>query len=58
MFLVLQFAVLLRVGAALWAAAEPWLLIAAALAWAGAVGGWALRYGAWFGRPRMDGRPG
>ncbi len=58
MFLVLQLAVLLRVGAALWAAVEPWLLIAAALAWAGAVGAWALRYGAWFGRPRGDGRPG
>ena len=58
MFLVLQLAVLLRIGAALWVAVEPGLLIAAALAWSGAVGAWALRYGAWFGRPRSDGRPG
>lgn len=58
LFLVLQAAVLLRIGAALRPAVEPGLLVAAALAWSGAVGGWALRYGAWFGRPRVDGRPG
>jgi len=58
MFLVLQLAVLLRVCAAVWAAVEPGLLIAAALAWSAAVGGWALRYVALFGRPRFDGRPG
>ena len=58
LFLVLQLAALLRTGATLWPAAEAVLLIGAALAWAAAVGGWAWRYGAWFGRPRADGRPG
>lgn len=58
LFLALQAATLLRVGAALWPAAERVLLVAAGLAWCAAVGGWALRYGRWFGRPRADGRPG
>jgi uncharacterized protein involved in response to NO len=58
LFLVLQSAVLLRVLAALWPTAEPALRIAASLAWLAAAGGWALRYGRWFGTPRVDGRPG
>ncbi|WP_298825696.1 NnrS family protein [uncultured Piscinibacter sp.] len=58
LFLVLQLAVLLRMAATLWPAAEATLLIAAALAWTAAVGGWAVRCGRWFGRPRVDGRPG
>ena len=33
-------------------------VVAAALAWAVACTGWALRYGNWLGRPRVDGRPG
>jgi uncharacterized protein involved in response to NO len=28
------------------------------LAWAAATAGWAIRYGGWFGRPRVDGRAG
>lgn len=58
LFLVLQAAVLLRVCAALWPDAAWALLMAASLAWLIAGGGWALRYGLWFGRPRVDGRPG
>ncbi|MFT3801633.1 MAG: hypothetical protein QM766_10475 [Burkholderiaceae bacterium] len=33
-----------------WHDAPPWIVLA--------TGGWALRHGAWFGRPRADGRPG
>jgi uncharacterized protein involved in response to NO len=58
LFLVLQAAVLLRVCAAIWPGAASALLMAASLAWLVAGGGWALRYGLWFGRPRVDGRPG
>jgi uncharacterized protein involved in response to NO len=50
--------VLLRVAAALWPDAGNRPLLGAAFAWAGATVAWALRYGAWFGRPRIDGRPG
>lgn len=57
LFWLLQGAVLLRVGAALWPAAEPALLMAAGAVWLLAVGGWALRYGRWFGLPRADGKP-
>ena len=32
--------------------------VLAVLAWATAAVGWALRYGNWFVRPRVDGRPG
>jgi hypothetical protein len=32
--------------------------LAAVLAWAIACTGWSLCYGAWYGRPRIDGRPG
>lgn len=55
---LLQAGAVLRVGAALWPAAEVVLTLAAALAWAVACAGWALRYGNWLGRPRVDGRPG
>jgi uncharacterized protein involved in response to NO len=57
LFWLLQGAVLLRVGAALWPDAEPALLVAAGAVWLLAVGGWALRYGRWFGLPRADGKP-
>jgi uncharacterized protein involved in response to NO len=50
--------VLLRVAGALWPAAGVVLTLLAALAWTLACCGWALRYGAWLGRPRADGRPG
>jgi uncharacterized protein involved in response to NO len=58
LYLVLQTAVLLRVAGALWPAAGVALTLLAVLAWAVACCGWALRYGAWLGRPRADGRPG
>ena len=54
----LQTATLLRLGAALWPAAEGPLVLLAVAAWAAATTGWAWRYGGWLGRPRIDGRPG
>ena len=57
LFWLLQLAVLLRIAAAL----EPspaWLLVLAALLWAGVMGVWALRLSGWYGRVRADGRPG
>jgi len=44
--------------AALWPAAATPFTVLAVLAWAAATVGWALRYGNWFVRPRVDGRPG
>ncbi len=58
LYLLLQTGALLRVVAALWPALGVGLTVAAALAWATACTGWALRYGNWLGRPRVDGRPG
>lgn len=60
LYWTLQAAVLLRVLAALWTAgpAATALTLLAALAWTVATVGWALRYGGWYGRPRIDGRPG
>jgi len=58
LYWVLQTAVLLRVIAALWPAAATPFTVLAVLAWAAATVGWALRYGNWFVRPRVDGRPG
>ena len=58
LYWVLQAAVLLRVVAALWPAGATPLTLLAVLAWTTAMGGWALRYGNWFVRPRVDGRPG
>lgn len=58
LYWVLQTAVLLRVSGALWPAATTPLTVLAVLSWATATVGWALRYGNWFGRPRVDGRPG
>lgn len=52
LFGVLQLAVLLRIAAAAWPAAEPLLLAAAAVAWCAAVVAWALRQMAWSGRAR------
>jgi uncharacterized protein involved in response to NO len=56
LFWLLQGAVLMRLAGAWWP--SPALLAIAALAWAVVAGGWALRYGRWFGGPRADGRPG
>lgn len=58
LYWVLQSAVLLRVIAALWPAAATPLTLFSVLAWTAATVGWAIRYGGWFGRPRVDGRPG
>lgn len=58
LYWILQLGVLLRVAAALWPAAPAALPLAAVAAWSLAAVGWALRYGRWLGRPRIDGRPG
>ncbi|MFM9917237.1 MAG: NnrS family protein [Rhizobacter sp.] len=58
MYWVLQAAVVMRVVAALWAAGETVFTLLAVLAWTTATVAWALRYGGWFLRPRIDGRPG
>ena len=57
LYWVLQAAVLLRVIGALWPAGATQFTVLAVLAWATATVGWALRYGNWFVRPRVDGRP-
>ena len=58
LYWVLQTAVLLRVIAALWPAQGTLFTLGAIAAWTLATVGWAIRYGRWFGRPRLDGRPG
>lgn len=55
---VLQLAVVARLVAALVPTYAQTGVVAAALLWLVATGGWALRYGRWFGRPRVDGKPG
>jgi uncharacterized protein involved in response to NO len=58
LYWVLQLAVLLRVSAAIWPQLGTPLALLAISAWSVATIGWAIRYGGWFGRPRVDGRPG
>jgi uncharacterized protein involved in response to NO len=58
MYWVLQAAVVMRVVAALWDAGSTVFTLLAVLAWTAATVAWALRYGMWFLRPRIDGRPG
>lgn len=58
LYWILQLAVLLRVLSALWADTLAIPLLTAIAAWTVASCGWALRYGNWFGRPRLDGREG
>lgn len=58
LFLTLQIAVVLRLLGAVWPAQAGVLLLGTASVWLVAVGGWALRYGRWYGQPRVDGRPG
>lgn len=58
LYWVLQSAMLLRVIAALWPAVSTAFTLLAMAAWTVATVGWAVRYGRWFGRPRLDGRPG
>jgi uncharacterized protein involved in response to NO len=50
--------VLLRILAALPAAASQVLLATAASLWAAVMMVWGVRYGNWYGRARADGRPG
>lgn len=58
LFCLLQLATLLRMAAAWPSAASAGLLWAAALLWTGLMAVWGARLGAWFGRVRVDGRPG
>ena len=58
LFWLLQLATLLRIVAALPSAGSAWLLWAAALLWLGLMAVWGVRLGAWYGRVRVDGRPG
>lgn len=58
LFWGLQVAVLLRMSAVLWSASSHVLLVGAASAWLLVMGAWSLRYGRWYGQPRVDGRPG
>jgi uncharacterized protein involved in response to NO len=58
LFWALQAAALLRITAAAPLAVASKVTLAAALAWAGVLVTWAVRYGRWYGRPRPDGRPG
>jgi uncharacterized protein involved in response to NO len=58
LYWVLQTAVLLRVIAALWPAQSALFTLLAIAAWSIATVSWAIRYGRWFGRPRLDGRAG
>ena len=56
LYWVLQTAVLLRVIAALWPEQSALFTLLAITAWSIATVSWAVRYGRWFGRPRLDGR--
>lgn len=57
LFWALQVAVGLRLVAAV-QGMPAWLFGLAALAWTAVVTVWAVRYASWYGRPRIDGRPG
>ena len=56
LFLLLQVAVVVRIGSALWP--HPGVLALAALLWTACGLPWALRYLPIYGRPRADGKPG
>jgi uncharacterized protein involved in response to NO len=57
-FWALQVGVVCRVLAALWPAAQVPFTLLAAQFWLAAVCAWALRYGRWLLKPRVDGQPG
>lgn len=57
LFWALQLATVVRIAAAV-QGAPAWLTPMAALLWLAVMGAWALRYGNWMGRPRIDGKPG
>ena len=58
LFWLLQAATVLRIAAAAQGSGSAWLLLLAALLWAGVMAVWGVRLGGWFGRLRADGRPG
>jgi uncharacterized protein involved in response to NO len=62
LFWVLQVAVVARVAAGVLAttsvAGGTALVVAAAMGWAGVFLAWGVRYGRWYGTPRLDGRAG
>ena len=58
LFWVLQAATLVRLLAAWPSALSQTLLLLAALLWAGLMAVWGVRLGIWYGRLRVDGRPG
>ena len=58
LFWLLQVATVLRIAATVPSALALWLLLAAALLWAGVMGVWGVRVGNWYGRLRADGRAG
>ena len=58
LYWVLQAAVVLRIASALLPQAGTALLLLAVVAWTVSACTWAVRYGRWFGRPRLDGRAG
>ena len=58
LFGLLQVATLLRIAASVQGVLTGWLLLAAALLWAGIMAVWGLRLGGWYGRLRADGRAG
>lgn len=55
---LLQLAVVARLIAAVLPQYGAGILVVAALLWLAATGGWAIRYGRWYGVPRVDGKPG
>ncbi len=57
LFWAFQGVVVLRLVAAVQGAPQ-WTVLLVALAWTVAVLAWALHYGGWYGRPRVDGKPG
>ena len=58
LFWSLQVAVVERLVAAAWPATGSTGLMVAASLWLGVMGAWAVRLSRWYGRPRLDGRPG
>ncbi len=58
LYWTLQLAIFSRVASALMPANNLTLLLFSSTAWVLATTGWALHFGSWFGRPRIDGRPG
>lgn len=58
LFLVLQLVTIVRVAAEVFTAHYSTLLLLAATGWLLVFGGWAMRYGGIYFKPRIDGRPG